>query len=299
MDTLIDIQRHLILHSREGEVVSPLPGLRISRSRSVGLPTSAIQEPCVSLIAQGAKRTEIGDIAFEFQEGETLVVPANLPIVGQITKASARAPYLAMAFALRPEVIAELLATQPLATSSPGVQTGPSPSSIDPALLDAFNRLLALVDNLHDANVLLPMLEREIAWRLLHGSHAWLVRQIGQERAQSSRVGNVVRWICEHHSEPVSIDALAEMAGMSVFTFYRQFRAITATSPLQYQKQIRLQEARMLLLKGESDAVTAAYAVGYQSQSQFSREYRRRFGLPPMQDVQRTRAERSRALDVI
>lgn len=299
MNTVAEIQHHIMRYARAGEVISPLPGLRMSRADSQGLPTSSIQNPCVALVAQGAKRTEIGDATFEFRAGQILVAPGNLPIIGQVTKASLCAPYLAMAVDLKPEVIAELIATQRSTSFTSNSQTGFSPSKADTVLLDTFNRLLALVDSPDDVDVLLPMLEREITWRLLRGTHSWLVRLIGVGHSRSSRVIETIRWIRGHYADSVSVNDLATMAETSLSTFYRQFREITAASPLQYQKQIRLQEARMLLLGGKADAITAAYAVGYQSQSQFSREYRRLFGLPPMQDIQRTRAMQPPLLDVI
>ncbi|PYE18387.1 AraC-like DNA-binding protein [Paraburkholderia silvatlantica] len=253
----------------------------------------------MALLVQGAKRTEIGDTTFEFRAGQILVIPANLPVISQVTAASTSVPYLAMAVELEPALIAELLSGGSVTLSERDETSGPAPREADDALLDALNRLLALIDSPEDVDVLLPMLKREIGWRLLRGEQGWMTGLIGRMDVQSSQVGAVLRWMREHYAEPISVGDLAAMTGMSVSTFYRRFRAITAASPLQYQKQIRLLQARMLLLGGNTDAVTAAYQVGYQSQSQFSREYRRLFGVAPMRDVSRNRSLRTARFDIV
>jgi AraC-like DNA-binding protein len=299
MSKLIEIKALILRHSRTEQLHSPLAGLKIACTTKPGFPMVSIQEPCVALIVQGSKRTDIGNHSFQFCAGQILVVLANQPIVSQVTDAQAEAPYLAMAVELEPGLVAELLTDRPIPALLADHRQEPQPSIADEALLDPLYRLLSLLDHPQDVDVLLPMLKREIAWRLLAGPQGWLTRQISLGNGESSQVMRVMRWIRTHYSEPISVDALASMASMSLSSFYRHFERIAGTSPLQYQKQVRLQEARTQLLAGGGDTISIAYAVGYRSQSQFSREYRRMFGIAPMRDVRRSQSLRGLLHDVM
>ncbi len=200
-------------------------------------------------------------------------------------EASKETPYLAAAFNLRPEIVASLLLE-----AGPGERSADEPPVIGvsdaPAeLLDAFVRYLRLLGRPADLPILRPMIEREIVWRLLCGNQSNLVRQIGLADSRLSKISHAIRWIREHYAETLHIEALAERVAMSPTSFHRHFRAATAMSPLQYQKQIRLQEARSRLMARTDDIARIGFSVGYDSPSQFSREYARLFGAPPSRDT--------------
>jgi AraC-like DNA-binding protein len=254
-------------------------------------PDHSLTDPLLVVMAQGGKRLLLGDETFEYRAGQFLVVTTDLPVTGRFLGATRQTPALGMGLVLRPAVIAELLLDAPAARSSRQA-TGPAMATGDagPELLDAVARLLRLLDRPADARVLAPLVEREILWRLLTGPRGATVGQIGLADSNTSQVSRVTRWIRDNYAEPVRIEDLARMAGMSTAAFHRHFRAVTRMSPLQFQKRIRLQEARSLLLGRPDDVAGVGHLVGYDSPSQFSREYRRLFGAPPGQDATRLRA---------
>ena len=248
----------------------------------------------MALIAQGAKRLAIGDRVFDYRPGQYLVASVDLPITGHYTHASADEPALGFGLILRPSAIASLL----LDGTTPGrpARAAPAPPGLgvadaSPELLDAVVRMVRLLDSPRDRDVLAPMIEREILWRLINGPLGESVRQIGLADSSLTHVSRAVRWITEHYDEPFRVEDLARSCGMSTSAFHRNFHAVTALSPIQFQKQIRLQKSRLLLLTGADDVATVGYRVGYDSASQFSREYRRQFGLPPGRDAARLRAD--------
>jgi len=241
-------------------------------------------------MAQGGKRLMLGEHVFEYRAGQVLVVTTGLPVTGHFLDAGPLTPALGMGLVLRPAAIAELLLeTGPTrwtrGRAGPAIATGDTA----PDLLDAVARLLRLLDRPADARVLAPLVEREILWRLLTGPHGAIVRQIGLADSSTSHVGRAIRWIRENYAEPMRIEELARMVGMSAAAFHRHFRAVTTMSPLQFQKRIRLQEARSLLLARPDDVAGVGHPVGYDSPSQCSREYRRLFGAPPGRDATRLR----------
>jgi AraC-like DNA-binding protein len=264
-------------HARIGQVESALAGVRLAMSR---VPTETIHhvtEPALAVVAQGAKRALLGDTAFDYGAGQYLVVSVDLPI-------------LAVSLRLRPAAIATLLLESAGDVRAAGEPAGMGVSDAPPDLLDAVTRLLRLLDRPQDIGVLAPMLEREILWRLLTGAQGAMLRQIGLADSRLSQIGHAIRWIRAHYAEALRIDDLAGVAAMSASSLHRHFRAVTAMSPLQYQKYIRLQEARARLLAAAEDVATVGFAVGYDSPSQFSREYSRLFGAPPGRDAARLRA---------
>ena len=276
---------------------TPIDGLLVSRTET-SAPDHALTEPLLVVMAQGGKRLLLGDEVFEYRAGQCLVVTADLPVTGHFLGASPEHPALALGLVLRPAAIASLLLDTPAvprsrpAASPPAMATGPA----GPELLDAAARLLRLLDHPADAPVLGPMIQREILWRLLTGPHAAMVRQIGLADSGLSHVSRAIGWIRDHYAEPMRISDLAGLAGLSPSAFHRQFRAVTAMSPLQFQKSIRLQKARSLLVARSSrsqDVAGVGHLVGYDSPTQFSREYRRLFGAPPGQDSTRLRATAS------
>jgi AraC-like DNA-binding protein len=223
---------------------------------------------------------------YDYGPGQYLVASVDLPITGHYTHASADEPALGFGLILRPSTIAPLVLHADPAPAPPGMGV----ADASPELLDAAVRMVRLLDSPGDRDILAPMIEREILWRLINGPLGETVRQIGLADSSLTHVSRAVRWITEHYDKPFRVEDLARSCGMSTSAFHRSFHAVTALSPIQFQKQIRLQESRLLLLTGADDVATVGHRVGYDSTSQFSREYRRQFGLPPGRDAARLRA---------
>ena len=262
-----------------------LPGVRVLASTTPTEPMPGLTDPVFALVARGRKRTVLNDKIFEYGAGEYLVCSVELPLIAHVIEA----PYLVFGMTLKPTVIAGLLletATDRDRADVPGVAV----SRATDDLLDPIVRLLRLLDRPRDLPVLAEAIEREIHWRLITGEQGAMVRQIGLADSRLAQIGRALRWIREHYADLFRIEDAARVAGMSVTSFHRHFRAVTAMSPLQYQKQIRLQEARARLIAAPHDVAAVGFEVGYESASQFSREYRRVFGLPPGQDAARLHA---------
>lgn len=254
---------------------------RIDNPTDVG---ALIYEPVVCLLVQGRKRTFIGDGTFEYGAGECIVVAAEVAAMGQVCEASTDEPYLAVNLYLDPAVIATiLLDTNGFAERAMGSAFGVAKAG--PALLETWRRFISLLDRPDEIAVLAPHLEHELMFRLLMGPHGTLLRQMAGADTRLAHIRRAMAWIRQHYAERLSVDAMAAVAGMSVSVFHRRFKALTDVSPLQYQKQIRLHEARRRLVTEHAEAATVGYAVGYESASQFSREYRRLFGAPPRRDA--------------
>jgi AraC-like DNA-binding protein len=288
MQALAELRTLIARHARAGETEPVLPGVRVLIST---LPTESVHhvsEPGFAIVAQGAKQTLVGDRLFEYGDGDCVVTSVDLPICGRVVRASEARPYLACRLTLNPAAIASLL----LEGAGHGDDAAPCAFGVwrAPAeLLEPAVRLLRLLDSPRDVPVLRPLVEREILWRLLAGEQGGRVRQIGLADSRLAQVSHAIRWIRQHYAQAVSIDELAALATMSVSSFHRHFRAVTAMTPIQYQKQIRLQEARSRLLAEADDVAAVGFAVGYDSPSQFSREYSRLFGAPPGRDAARLR----------
>lgn len=280
-------------HTRAG--VSTVWGdFTIARAEEPGAPNLSATGTVFAMIVQGTKHLEFGDHSYDYGVGEYLIASVDMPVTGYFSEATPEHPAFGFGLALRPALIAELL-TLPAAANLPhtgrGVEAGLAVGRLTPELADAAARLLRLLDRPQDLAVLAPLIEREFLWLLLRGEHGAAIRQLGLADSRMSRIRHAIRWIREHYAEPLRIDDLARMSAMSPSSFHRSFSAVTSTSPIQFQKQIRLQEARARLVAEPGDVSGTAYAVGYESPSQFSREYRRQFGLPPTQDVSRVRAQ--------
>jgi AraC-like DNA-binding protein len=264
-------------------------GLLLSIVEAPTPPMSSLATPTFALVAQGRKRLAVGDQVFEYGAGDYLVVSVDLPVTGHFVEASKQEPCLGVGLELRPDRIAELLLDS-ADEQTPGASVrGLTVSRAPDELVDAVIRLLRLVDTPDDARVLAPLVEREILWRLLRSPQGAAVREIGLADSSLSHVARVIRWIRDHYTETFRVEELATMARMSTSAFHRHFRTVTAMTPIQFQKKIRLQEARLRLLGLGEDVTSAGYAVGYDSPSQFSREYRREFGTPPSRDAGRLR----------
>ena len=288
------VRRHMGETSPEGVGPVTLPGLQIIASSGVTEAQQLVYEPMLCLILDGAKNTTLGAETHPYRAGQYLVVSADLPVSGQVIAA----PYLAVGIPLDPAVIADLMMEAGDALPEASPVRALAVSDMDDDLIDAVIRLVRLLDRPQEAPVLAPLIRRELMWRLLAGVRADMMRQIGAEGGRLSQVRRAIRWLRVHYAEPMRIERLAEVAGMSETSLHRHFKAVTAMSPLQYQKQIRLQEARNLLLSRGRDVAGIGFDVGYDSPSQFSREYARLFGRPPGRDLERLRADPSLAVAV-
>jgi AraC-like DNA-binding protein len=290
MQPLAEIRSLISRHTRPGEVSSPFAGVKLIAQTAPTLPRNAVHRPALALVAQGSKRTAVGGKLFEYGAGDYLVLPVELPVVGQVIEASARKPYLAFVLDLNPEAIAALMLATGMEKRTALSPAGMVGSRMPLELLDPIVRYLRLLDHPEDVDILRPMLEREILWRLLTGEQSAIVRQIGFAESHLSRINLVLGKIRAQYAEPLRVDDLARTASMSVATFHRHFRSVMAMSPLQFQKQVRLHEARARLLSSSKDVAAVGFEVGYDSPSQFSREYSRFFGVPPGKDMRRLRA---------
>ena len=253
---------------------------------------SIVYEPMLCVILDGAKQTTLGSHSYVYRGGDYLVVSADLPVSGQVLEA----PYAAVGVSLDPALIADLMLEVGGAPADASPGRGLMVSRMDEGLVDAVGRLIGVLDRPGDAAVLGPMIRREIVWRLLAGEHGEMVRQIGTKDGRLGRVQKVIARLREHYAEPIRIEHLAELAGMSETSLHRHFKAVTSMSPLQFQKQVRLQEARNRLLSDGRDIAGVGFSVGYDSPSQFSREYSRQFGRPPGRDLDHLRAQPMQAL---
>jgi AraC-like DNA-binding protein len=265
-------------------------GVMTFATGQVTAPLGGVTEPTLAFVAQGTKRTMLGDRVFDYRAGQFLVVSLDLPLSGHIVEASPAEPFLALGMPLKAGLIAQLLLeTRPYSGADADAGVGLAVSDADEDLQDALIRLLRLQDHPDDRRVLAPAVTREIHWRLMNGPQGGLIRQIGLADSRLSLVAHAVRWIRARYDQVIRIDELASDVGLSVSSLNRNFRAVTAMSPLQFQKQLRLQEARLQLLAAADDIASIGHGVGYDSPSQFSREYRRMFGVPPGEDAERLR----------
>ncbi|APR80794.1 Transcriptional regulator, AraC family protein [Minicystis rosea] len=242
----------------------------------------------IAVVLQGEKRSVLGSHAFACGAGDVLVASMKAPVMGQITRASAREPFLAVGLSLRPSLVASLLLDAPdmkLGATPLAFATGKASDEV----LDAFRRYVRLADAPEDIPVLAEAIEREILWRVMQGPHGAALRNIGLANSSLALISRAIDLLQKRFAEPVRVAELARAAHMSEPTFNRHFRKATAMSPLQFQKLLRLQEARARLLTEGTDVTSVGLAVGYQSLSQFSREYRRQFGVPPGEDAARLR----------
>lgn len=268
-----------------------VPELRLSRFSAPSDLVALVYEPCLCVVAQGAKEVLLGDATYRLDPAQSLLVSVDLPVTARVVEASPSRPYLAVRLALDSAVVGELLAdgttTPPLGPPARAIAVTPA----EPPLLDAVSRLVALLDSPRDVGPLAPLVLREITYRLLTGPQGGRLRQIASAGAPAQQIARAIRWLKDHFTEPLRIEALARYVRMSPSAFHLHFKNVTAMSPLQYQKRLRLQEARRLMLGEGLGAAEAAFRVGYESPSQFSREYRRLFSTPPHRDVTTLKVE--------
>jgi len=273
----------------DGLLDTALPRVSVAKLSKPSEPMHGVHQPALCIIAQGRKQVILGDSIYFYDASQYLVASVDVPVVGQVVEATPEKPYLSFKLNLDPALISELILESGLTNDVEREvsSTSLSLSTVTPELLDAVMRMLRLLDSPRDIAVLGPLAEREILYRLLNGPDAARLRQIAQVDSKLQRVTRAISWIKQHFTEPFSIELLASEARMSTSALHHHFKQVTAMSPLQYQKQLRLQEARRLILIQGSDAASAGHQVGYESPSQFSREYSRLFGAPPLRDANR------------
>lgn len=289
---LIDIAGR---HAQGRRARTAIPRVSIGRSEATTTPVPGVWGSGILFVLQGAKTVLIGDRALRYDPASYFVYTVDTPTISQIVGATATRPYLAIGFTLDLQAVASLLVEHEPAFGGDSFATSP----VNDDLLDALRRIMRLLDRPAEIPVLASTLEREMLFRLLQGPQGGKLRQLARVDGHLSRIGQAIAWIRTHSHQPIRVSDLAQIAHMSEAAFYRHFKAATAMSPIQYQKQIRLLEARHLLLAQPGNVASVAFAVGYESASQFSREYARQFGAPPARDAARLSAAGGAAVEVI
>ena len=290
MEQTIEELRALVLRNTHGQrTETGIPRVAMMRGETRTGLMPVFYEPKLCLVLQGAKSIIIGEELLRYDVASYFISSVEVPAAGQVCEASPEFPCLSITLALDTTVISEVLLTMPAVPEPQTPLAGFGISATTPELLDAWLRLMRLIERPADIPVMAPLLEREIIYRLLQGPRAGLIRQIATAGSRLSQIRKAIIWIRDHLCEPFQVEMLAELAGMSPSTFHRHFKAVTAMSPIQYQKRLRLHEARRRLLSEPTDTAHVAFSVGYESATQFSREYARLFGAPPARDAGRLR----------
>ena len=272
----------------------------LTRRTAPTAPASVNYEPSLAVVAQGRKQADLGRTTFIFDKSRYLLTSLDLPVISQVIEASEEVPYLCFLLKLEMPVVRELLSREeiqaPVAPSdSPAMATGETTAE----LLDACCRLMDLLNAPQDIPFLSGLIQREIIYRILRGPEGARLRAIATLGDQSHRTAKAIAWVRTNYAQPLRVEDLAQIAGMGVSTLHHHFRALTAMSPLQYQKQLRLHAARERMLMDGLDAASAAFAVGYESASQFNREYSRFFGQPPMRNIRTLRSPSAPPLESV
>jgi AraC-like DNA-binding protein len=287
-DVSLDELRELLTRHTRPDARTAVDGVRVCRVEQASAPQTSMSGTVLAVIADGRKRLALGDRVFDYGAGQYLVASVDLPVTGQFVAG----PSLGVGITLDPAVLADLLLrAEPgdLPAATGPARPGIAVSDVSEELLDAVIRLLRLLDRPRDRATLVPLVTREIHWLLMTGEQGDAVRQLGLADSSLNHIARAVHWIRENYREPFQVRDLARLAGLSVSAFHRNFQAVTAMSPIQFQKQIRLQAARLLLANSPGEVTGIGQRVGYDSPSQFSREYRRQFGAPPSIDAVRLR----------
>lgn len=277
--------RQLAARAENRRTETGIPRVAMVQGRIPEHLLAAVYEPMLNLILTGRKTMSVGEQTYHYDPATYFVMSVDLPAVGQVYPSAEGKPYLAVSLTLEPKVIATLIADLPKPAGGALYSSGFSVAPVTHELLDAWRRMLGLMDKPDEITALSPVYEREILFRVLQGPLGWMLRDIATPDAALARVGVAVNWLRTNFQKSVRIEELAEMAALSVSAFHRHFKAVTALSPLQFQKRIRLLNARYSLLAGEGNITSVAFAVGYESPAQFSREYARFFGAPPSKDI--------------
>jgi AraC-like DNA-binding protein len=283
--------RRLAAHAENRRTETGIPRVAMVQGEIPLHELAALYDPMINLILQGSKSMTIGDQTLHYDPASYFVMSVDLPAVGSVHPSAAGQPYLAVSLTLDPEVIAGVLERAPVSTGRAAGQ-GFSVATVTPELLDAWVRMLRLIERPDDIAVLAPAYEREILYRVLQGPQGWLLRDIATPDTALSRIQAAITWIRENFAKPLRVETLAALVSMSASAFHRHFKAVTNMSPLQYQKTIRLMHARQRMITQALSVASAAVEVGYESASQFSREYSRLFGQSPARDATSAMAQR-------
>lgn len=275
----------------DGAFATAISSITLFRASEVSRPHVGAFEPAVCIVAQGRKQMILGETVRAYDANRYLVVSLDIPILTEVVEASPEKPLLCVVLALDPAAINAMMIESDFEQAkreTPGPAVTVSPLTED--LLEPFVRLLRLLKSPRDVPVLAPLIEKELLYRLLSGEQSLRMRQIACTDSKLHQVNRVISWLKQNFDKPMTVETLAIQAGMSCSGLHKAFRAVTGMSPLQYQKQLRLQEARRIMLRQNLDAATVSHAIGYASPTQFNREYRRLFGSPPHRDIARLRA---------
>jgi AraC-like DNA-binding protein len=291
MNNQLNELRALAAHAENRRTETGIPRIAMVQGEVPEHLLAAVYDPMINLILQGSKSMTVGDRTLRYDPATYFVMSIELPAVGKVHPSATGEPYLAVSLTLDPTILATLLADLPKPAERVGQENGFSVAAVTPELMDAWVRMLRLMERPQDITALAPAYEREILYRVLQGPQGWMLREISAPDTAMARVSLAIQWIRRDFAEPIRVDDLAEKAAMSVSAFHRHFKAVTNLSPLQYQKRVRLLQARTLLVASAKSVTTAAFEVGYESPTQFSRDYARVFGLPPARDAARILAD--------
>jgi AraC-like DNA-binding protein len=272
--------------------ITDIPGLTLHRYTAPTTPASVTYEPSVALVVQGRKQVELAGRTFFYDASRFLLTSIDLPVLSHVVEASHDNPYLCMRLKLEMAMVRETLSGEEFESTLPSSEApAMTTAETTPEFLDAFRRLMDLLNTPRDISSLCPLIQREIIYRILRSAEGQRLQAIATVGDQSHRTAKAIAWIRENYAKPLRVESLAQIAGMSTSTLHHHFRMLTSMSPLQYQKQLRLHAARQQMLMDGLDAASAAFSVGYESASQFNREYSRFFGQPPIRDVRGLRSQ--------
>ena len=276
------LQSHI---QSDGLLETAVRELKLFRASTPTEEETVVYDPCLCVVVQGAKEIVVGEKTYHYNPSQSLLVSVDMPATTRVAEASQESPCVALVVRLQSNVVADLLAEGTVVGSPgpPGNGVGVTPAQ--PKLLRALCRLVELLDSPEEIDAIAPLILREITYRLLTGPQGDRLRQIATPGAPTQRIADAISWLKEHYAESMKVETLADHVGLSTSAFYQHFKSVTSLSPIQYQKRFRLQEARRLMLSDGLGAAEAAFAVGYESPSQFGREYRRLFGATPTQSV--------------
>ena len=287
MNNQLNELRSLAARAENRRTETGIPRVAMVQGKIPEYMLAAVYEPMINLILQGSKTMTVGDRTLRYDPATYFVMSIELPAVGAVHPAVTGEPYLAVSLTLDPTVLSTLLSELPKPNERYDNNPGFSVAAVTPELMDAWVRMLRLMDDPDAITALAPVYEREILFRVLQGPHGWMLRDIAAPDTAMARVNLAIQWIRRDFAEPIRVESLAQRAAMSVSAFHRHFKAVTTLSPLQYQKRVRLLTARMLMVASAKSVTAAAFEVGYESATQFSRDYARVFGLPPGRDAGR------------
>lgn len=275
----------------EDGTLDPFPGLRLARSSRLTEPVHAVYRPALCFVAQGSKQALLGEEVFRYDPGHYLIYTVDLPLTFQVEEASKELPYLGLRLDLDPSLVASIRMESGIELRKGDARMkAMDVSPIDVNLLDAATRLVRLIDTPADRRILAPLITREIIFRLLSGGQGARLSHLIASGGDTRRISKAIGHLREHFDQVLRMEDLAHDLGMSVSGFHHHFKSVTAMSPLQFQKQIRLQEARRLMLREDLDAASAGFRVGYEDPAYFSRDYKKLFGAPPQRDIAQLRS---------